>query len=241
MVGRRVRRELTVFEIRHAKWLRLVLFALAVGSYLFDRDDVIWVFAPWHTAPERAVARSIFACAALLVAVAASLRTWAQAYESCDSSYELEAKGGTWYANGPFRHVRNPFAVGDLIFVAGIGFLLSRTGVLVAFVGIALLNLRFVAGRERKLGKEYGERWSELCRIVPRFLGSLRHRIPAKGNEPQWGKAFRVEASYWGYFLMLTAFAASLRDGVAWSLGAAALCVSLLLNLPRRQAAVVGT
>src|SRR5207249_5308471 len=94
----------------------------------------------------------------------------------------------------------------------GLGFLASRSGLVVLAVGAAIRILRLIGREEAELEKQQGERFREFCRRVPRIFLSFRPRIPAAGLKPQWGQAFRGEAFMWGFFLTMVGFTITLQD-----------------------------
>ena len=221
------------FEVRHRRILRFFVFAVAVGSYFFDRDDIVWKIAPWHTAPERVRAHLVFLLATVLVGLAAGLRTWVRAYERA-LPYEFRSDENVWFADGPYRHVRHPSLLADLFFVAGLGFLLNRTGLVIASAGVIILSLRLARREEKDLRSKYGDVCGELLRL-PRIVPSLRPLLQLNGHEVNWVRALRTESPDWSYCFMLLAFSITLRDGLAWGLLGAAFVVSLILNFPRRS------
>jgi hypothetical protein len=56
--------------------------------------------------------------------------------------------------------------------------------------------------------------------------------VPAKGDAPDWKKAFRREPAKWGLFLTMIIFTVLLVDRVAEVLALASLGFWVLLNLP---------
>ncbi len=218
------------FESRHPDLLRLLIFGVAALTYGVDRDDVIWAILHWHTSAEMALARLIFGFAALLVGLAAGLRTWTRAYSR--SPYDLRNNTGLLAARGPYCYARHPWFLGDAIFILGIGVLLNRMGLIVVLVGMAFLDIRLMnreeGDLERKLG---GGHYRELCKLVPRVVPVFRSRIAAGTGGPQWGGALRSEAAHWGYCVMLIVFAITLRDAVAWILAGASLLIWSALNV----------
>lgn len=218
------------FESRHPDLLRLLIFGIAALAYGVDRDDVIWAILHWHTSAEVALARLIFGVAAVLVGLAAGLRTWTRAY-SC-SPYDLRKNTGLLAAGGPYRYVRHPRLLGDAIFILGIGVLLNRTGLIVVVAGMAFLDIRLMNREEADLERKLvGGHYRELCKFVPRVVPAIRPRIAAGIGGPQWGAALRSEAAHWGYCVMLIAFAITLRDAVAWVLAGASLLIWSALNV----------
>jgi len=207
------------------------VFGFALAAYVIDHDDVVWVISPWHTPRQQLLARCIFASAAVLLGLAEAGRTWARAYEGPNGAYKFDSQLAGWSADGPFRHVRHPLFLSDVMFVLGIGSLFSRTGLLIAIVGIGLIHIWAVKRCEHQLQQAGKQTHRELFTGVPRLVPSLHARIPARGSVPQWRRAFRAEASGWSCCLMLVAFSITLRDSVAWTIGGLALALAVILNV----------
>jgi protein-S-isoprenylcysteine O-methyltransferase Ste14/cytochrome c5 len=217
------------FESRQHGQLRLLVFATALLGYLVDRDDIVWRVLHWHSPREAALARLIFGFAALLVGLAASLETWALACS--EAAYTYSAESALLTANGPFRHVRHPLRLGEILFAAGMAFLLSTTGAVIALAGTALINLRLIARDEAKLERRMGNSFRTLCQLVPRLVPTLHPRIPSGTRKPKWLWAVRSKASHWGCLLMMVVFSITLRDPLAWILAGAAFLAGFLLNI----------
>lgn len=226
----------TEFEFRHRSLLNLVHFWIAFQLYSVDQVNIVWAFVRWNNPRGDFIARIVFGFGALLVGVAASVRTWAAAYLRSDVVHDTALHTETLVADGPYRHVRNPLYLGTFLMCVGLGLLASRSGFVVLAVGAAIRILRLIGREEAELEKEQGERFREFCRRVPRLLPSLRPRIPAAGLKPQWGQAFRGEAFMWGFFLTMACFTITLLDRVAYVLSGATLLLWFLQRAVRRIA-----
>jgi protein-S-isoprenylcysteine O-methyltransferase Ste14 len=229
------------FAIRNLRLLRFLIFGLAIGAYAFDRDDIVWATLPWHMPHDRVVAHLIFLVGAFLVGLAAALRTWVRAYTGSTLDFEYVRRDQSWFADGPFRYIRHPIVVGELLFVLGMGLLLSRTGLAIALAGIGVLGTRLVATAERVYQRQNGANYPSLCETVPSLLPSFRSRVGRSDRLARWGRAFRIEAADWGYFLMFILFSITLKDRLAWISAAAAFLISLILNPPFRRPTEVRT
>lgn len=225
----------TQFEFRHRSLLNLFQFWIAFQLYSFDRINVVWAFFHWDTPRGILLARFVFGFAALLLALAAGIRTWAAAYLRSAVVHDTNLHTDKIVADGPYRHVRNPLYLGTFLMTLGIGFLASRSGFVVLVVGAAIRILRLVGREEADLASQQGERYSQFCRRVPRFIPSLFPRVPASGQKPEWGQAFRGEAAMWGFFVTMAAFTITLRDSVAWALGGVTLLIWLARNIAVRM------
>jgi len=213
----------TEFEFRHRALLNLIHFWIAFQMYSIDRINVVAAMIPADAAHPVLLTRIIFGFGALLVALAAVIRTWAAAYLRSDVVHDSELHTERLVADGPYRHVRNPLYLGTFLMSLGLGFLASRLGFAILAVGAAIRILRLIGREEAELEASRGESFRAFCQRVPRLIPSLRARVPAAGVAPQWGQAFRGEAVMWGFFVTMAAFTVTLRDRVAEVLAGATL------------------
>jgi protein-S-isoprenylcysteine O-methyltransferase Ste14 len=225
----------TQFEFRHRSVLNLIHFWIAFQLYSFDRINVVWAFVHWDAPRGAILARLIFGFAALLLALAAGIRTWAAAYLRSAVVHDTDLHTETIVADGPYRHVRNPLYLGTFLMTLGMGFLASRAGFVFLVVGAAIRILRLIGREESELSNQEGNRYLEFCRRVPRLVPSLFPRVPASEQKPEWGQAFRGEAAMWGFCVTMAAFTITLRDNVAWALGGVTLLLWLGRNIAVRM------
>jgi protein-S-isoprenylcysteine O-methyltransferase Ste14 len=205
----------TEFEFRHRSILNLIHFWIAFQLYSVDRINIVWAFVHGNDPHRDFIARIVFGFAAILLGLAATVRTWAAAYLRSEVVHDTAMHTETLVADGPYRHVRNPLYLGTFLMSVGLGFLASRSGFVVLAVGAAIRILRLIAREEAELEKQQGERFREFCRRVPKIVPSFGPSIPAAGLKPRWGQAFRGEAFMWGFFLTMVAFTITLQDRVA--------------------------
>jgi protein-S-isoprenylcysteine O-methyltransferase Ste14 len=221
----------TEFEFRRRSVLNLIHFWIAFQLYSFDHVNVVWAFTPWGNPRGTFVARIVFGCGAVLLAIAAATRTWAAAYLQSDVVHDAALHTERIVADGPYRHVRNPLYIGTFLMTVGLGLLTSRLGFLVLVVGAAIRILRLIGREEMQLEKERGERYREFCRLVPRLIPSLRPRVPVAGLAPRWGQAIWGEALMWGLFIAMVAFTVTLKMRVAYVLVGASVALWLFQRL----------
>ena len=225
----------TEFEFRHRSILNLIHFWIAFQLYSVDHTNVVWAFVHWNNPRGDSIARIVLGFAALLLGLAATLRTWAAAYLRSEVVHDPALHTEALVADGPYRHVRNPLYLGTFLMSTGLGFPASRSGFVVLAAGAAIRILRLIGREEVELEKQQGERFREFCRRVPRIFPSLRPSLPAAGLGPQWGQAFRGEAFMWGFFLTMVAFTITLPDRVAEMLAGATLVLWFLQRARERS------
>jgi len=89
--------------------------------YFLDHQNSAAALASWLGSgrPSHAdlVARFLFVFAAVLLIVAALLRTWASAYLHAGVVYATEVKTTSLVADGPYRQVRNPLYLANVLMV----------------------------------------------------------------------------------------------------------------------------
>jgi hypothetical protein len=143
-------------------------------------------------------------------------------------------------ADGPYRHVRNPLYLGTVLLGVGFGFLASRAGFFVLALGLTLFTYRLIRREESALLATQGEAYRRFVATVPRFVPSLRPRLPSSGAKPRWGQAFLGEASLWLLALSVAGFAATLNFTVFRMMIAIALAgyaIRLLVAAARKRGA----
>lgn len=210
----------TDFEFRNRFWIFGVIFG--AGFWLYALDHVNFVqylinMTVGENSPRAALlARCALAFAALLALLAALLRTWATSYLRSDVMQDHDLRAEKLVASGPYRRVRNPLYLGNILMAFGMGFLACRVGFVVMVVGNLIFCLRLIGLEESNLVKEQGESYREFCRRVPRLWPSLEPRLPDSGLKPRWKQAFVGELFMWGFFAAIAAFAATLNLKAFW-------------------------
>jgi protein-S-isoprenylcysteine O-methyltransferase Ste14 len=159
-------------------------------------------------------ARIIIAAGALLIFLAAGLRTWGAAYLRTAIVHDTAQHSEALVADGPFRYTRNPLYLANLPMAAGIGVLASRAG----FVFLVLANwifvYRLILREEESLLKIQGEAYREYRRAVPRFWPALRPGIPSGNRQPKWGQALAGESFVWLFGLAELLIAVTLNPWI---------------------------
>jgi protein-S-isoprenylcysteine O-methyltransferase Ste14 len=192
-----------------------MIFACSFALYGLDHENVTAAFANWlemkqHVDAE-SVARLVFALAAVILAAAALLRTWASAYLHAGVVYASEIKTEQLVADGPYRLVRNPLYFANILLALGMGLLMSRAGFVVSLVSMVVFCYRLFGREESELAASQGPSYALYCSRVPRLWPSLRPRVPASGRTPQWADGFKAEFWYWGFVIAAAVFAVTLN------------------------------
>ncbi|MGA8871186.1 MAG: methyltransferase [Candidatus Acidiferrales bacterium] len=210
----------TNFEFRQRFWIIMAIFWGGFWLYQVDRTNIVQWFvdrvAPGNDSRQALLARVLFAVAALLVLLAASLRTWAAAYLRSTVVHDPSLHSETVVADGPYRYMRNPLYLGGILLALGVGLLASRSGFVVMVTGLSIFYLRLMGLEETNLVREQGESYREFCRRVPRLWPSLAPRVPRGNLEPKWRQAFGGELFMWGFFVGMMWFAVTLKIAGTW-------------------------
>ena len=114
--------------------------------------------------------RLLFYLAALLLVIAALVRTWASSYLQASVVYAADLKSETLVADGPYRRVRNPLYFANVLMVIAIGAMMSRLGFFVAVITMLVFSYRLILREEAELQASQGQSYAAYCKAVPRLL-----------------------------------------------------------------------
>ncbi len=156
-------------------------------------------------------ARIVIVAGALLVFLAAVLRTWGAAYLRTEVVHDTTQHSEALIADGPFRYSRNPLYLASLPMAAGIGVLASRSGFIFLVAANWIFIYRLIFREEDSLLKTQGESYRAYCRAVPRFWPALKPRVPSGNLRPDWSQAFAGESFVWLFGLAELLIAATLN------------------------------
>ncbi len=227
----------TEFEFRRRFWIIALIFV--IGFSLSAVDPVPIVVALRHLlapslgprTPETLVfTRVVFLSGAFLVFLCAAIRTWGSAYLKSDVVHDTKQHSDALVADGPFRYTRNPLYFANVPMAAGIGLLASRSGFLFLVLANWLFVHRLIYREEASLRQTQGAVYQEYFRRVPRFLPSLRPRVPAGGGKPRWAQAFFGETFIWIFGIAELAIAITLRPEVGLTLFGAGFVAHFITN-----------
>lgn len=195
----------TEFECRHQVFIRNVLIAAALATYLFDRDDVVWRFIRNYPA-NRELEHIAFSLAAALIGIGAVLCTVAAAFNH----------DGTDGAGGCGRNRRSRVArcFGDWVSAVGLASLVPLWGAVLLVAGESVRVIRLMWPKTGTDG----------------LAAEVADAAPGAGG-PHWGKAFRLQAAKWGIFATMIAFAITLIDRLADVLAISSIVLWALLNV----------
>jgi protein-S-isoprenylcysteine O-methyltransferase Ste14 len=239
----------TDFEFRYRFWFIAGIFAVAFMSYGFDRVNVSVALSRAIVAVGKfrnpdlidGYVRGFFVLGALLVGVAALARSWAESYLHSSIVHDMNLHSDSLVADGPYRHLRNPLYLGNILLAVGIGFLASRAGFLILAVGTTIFVYRLILREEAGLLASQGESYRRFFRNVPRLRPSLTPCVPAAGGRPDWVDGFTGELFMWGCAVGMAAFAATENILYYWVSMGIGFAIYFLQAFLRRKPAAPST
>ncbi len=143
---------------------------------------------------------------AALVALAGWLiRVWGSSYLSSGIVWSDVVRTGVLRVSGPYRYVRNPLYLGNLLLALGIGMLGPPSAATIIIVGNIIFVYRLIAIEERSLLQAHGQAYEAYRKSVPRLLPRLTPAaLPATDQRPSWSDGLRGELFMAGFaFAML--------------------------------------
>jgi len=205
----------TKWEFQNRALIFGLVFAISFPLYAFDPQNSTAVVGSWLGGKLRIdgdlIIRGLFALAAVVMIVAAFIRTWASAYLHAGVVYASEVKTASLVADGPYRRVRNPLYLANILMAIAMGAMMSRSGFIVAVLVMTVFCYRLILREEAELQMTQGERYRQYRERAPRLWPSLRARVPSSGARPRWKDGFMAEGWYWGFALALVVFAITLN------------------------------
>ncbi|HST31036.1 MAG TPA: isoprenylcysteine carboxylmethyltransferase family protein [Chthoniobacterales bacterium] len=227
----------TKFEFERRFW---IIMAIYFTGFMLATVDlvpfIVWVrhlIAPSitrGTSEAETFARIMIGIGALLVFLAAAIRTWGAAYLRTDVVHDTAQHSEALIADGPFRYVRNPLYFANLPMAAGIGILATRSGFLVLVLANWIFVYRLIFREEEALRESQGESYLAYCRSVPRFWPSLKPRVPSGNLRPQWGQAFAGETFVWLFGFAELVIALTLNPQVGYILFAVGFVAHFIIS-----------
>jgi protein-S-isoprenylcysteine O-methyltransferase Ste14 len=198
----------TPFEFRFRFLILAAMYLLgfaAPWNYWLHLDSIrTWqLLAAW---PARSgwISFSTATIVVLLIGIVcaltgAFLRTWGTAYLGPSVVHDGAMHGEGVIAAGPYRYVRNPLYLGNLIHTVALALLMPPSGAIFCILAIGIFQLRLIAAEESFLTAKLGEPYLAYCAKVPRLVPSaLTPRFPTSTMQPKWPLAFLSEIYMWG-------------------------------------------
>ena len=189
-------------EFRNRFWIIGASYGLGFFLYSVDKSNVSVALArrilgsavSEDTSQFDHLVRGIFACGVVLIFLAALVRSWATAYLHADVVHDADLHSERLLADGPYRYLRNPLYLGNILMAVGISTMASRVGFVVIVALNILIVLRLIGREENGLLASQGESYRRYYETVPKLVPSVRARVPAGGGQPNWRDGFFGES-----------------------------------------------
>ena len=233
----------TAFEFKQRFWIIGAIIWLGFSCYAFDKTNFAAAVAAKILGPAVANDSPLFdryqlavvAAGAIIVGLGALLRSWAESYLHSSIVHDANIHSEQLVAEGPYRHVRNPLYVGNVLMAVGLGTITSRLGFIVMVVGMFIFCYRLILREEAELQLTQGESYRKYLAVVPRFWPSLRARVPSGGAKPNWRDGLTGEIFFWSIAIGLAAFAITQRIWATWVTMAAGFLIYFLQAYLRKR------
>ena len=139
--------------------------------------------------------------------VGAGLRVWATAYLGAGVMNDKSLRADRVMASGPYRYLRNPLYLGNLLTCAAVSILMPVAGAIVFMAGCTLLTIALVAAEGPHLAQQLGGAYASYRAQIPSFIPAIRSQIAASTARPRWAQGFIAEVFHVGYSVCMLAFA----------------------------------
>lgn len=233
----------TEFEFRQRLWIIGGIFWAGFFLYTVDPENAaialgLKILGPGVTADAPVLehfVRGIFFAGTGVLVVAALVRSWAEAYLHSAVVHDVDLHSERLVADGPYRHVRNPLYMGNIVLAFGLGPMASRSGFFVIVIGMTLFAYRLVLHEEAKLLGSQGEGYRKYLQAVPRLWPSLRSPVASGGGRPNWMDGFAGEIFFWSFAAGELAFAVTLKPAYFYAVIGAGFAIYFLQGYLRKK------
>lgn len=242
----------TDFEFRNRFWVICLVYFLGFGAYDLDPVNSAVGMAHWILGPHdphlaslaaHHVLQALFVLSALLITIAAGIRTWGGAYLRSEVVHDSKVHAERLVADGPFRHLRNPLYLGNMFLATGMAMMASRLGAVVLIPGNWFVVLRLIGREEAALAEVQGEAYHAYLNAVPRLWPSFAPRLPSSGRRPEWPQAFLGEAWMWCFAFDGFLFAGLQKSRIYYIFllitGGVYFAVTMILKWQRRRNSIL--
>lgn len=175
------------WEFRVRAWIAFAIyfFGFFVG-YAIDRamggtgtPSYLLLGTRWGEAGVRGAATLV----AALTLLGFLLRWWGSSYHGAGIVYSGRIETATLTAAGPYRYMRNPLYLGNLLQAVGIGSLGPPAATVTILVLLTAFIYRLIFLEETQLRAAQGDAYARYCAAVPRLIPRLRSpTIPSSGQ-----------------------------------------------------------
>lgn len=204
-------------EFRHCFWGIAAIYWVGFSLYAIDHKNSGHMLAQSLAHLRRATNstldhRLVFAAAALIAVLASAIRTWGTAYLRPEVMVSMRLQTSRLVADGPYRFVRNPLYLGNIMIALAMGLTASRSGLAVLVIGNIVFVYRLMLREEAELDAAHGDTYRSYCAAVPRLIPALYPRVSAAGGVPDYWAGLLGELFFWTFTASLLVFAVTLNQ-----------------------------
>ncbi len=222
----------TNFEFRYRFFIFVGIFLVGFEARLGHSRLITAQFLAILTGhPTRELIQLFISIGALIIAVAAALRTWATAYLKANVVHDMTLHSDRVVADGPYRYVRNPLYLGCILLVVGIGVLARFPNWILLIAVTILFYLRLILREEDALTQSQPESYGTYKRAVPRLFPAVTPRLPSAGKTARWLQASIAESCFWVFALGQFYFALTFDYHTFFIITGAALVIYAVAHL----------
>jgi protein-S-isoprenylcysteine O-methyltransferase Ste14 len=181
--------------------------ALTIGGVYvaaFFIGPLISVIAGWPVVPLLVVlgaphgpiaVRALLVLAVLLAATCWALRTWGSAYLRPATVWSPDALDDRLIVAGPFRFVRNPLYLGNVLLALGMSLYATPLGAILVIIGNVAVVLGLMSVEEALMRERYGAAFAAYRAAVPALWWRITpwHGGPSGEVRPSYRPALRSE------------------------------------------------
>ena len=191
------------FEFKHRFWMIGGIFFLAFAAYNLDHQNAGAAIVEWLARARGTTANNldyhlIFALAALVAMLAAQVRTWGTAYIKAEVMVGQHLHTTQLVADGPYRYVRNPLYLGNILLALGFGLMASRIGFFILVVGMWAFVYRLILREEAGILSQPGRQLSRLLRGGAATAAVLAAQGSSSRRRAELGRWFARRSLYVG-------------------------------------------
>lgn len=196
------------WEFRVRGWIAFVIYFVGffVG-YAIDRalggtgtPSYVLLGMHWGEVGVRGAA----AVAALLTICGFLLRWWGSSYHDAGVVYSGRIETSALTAAGPYRYMRNPLYLGNLLQAIGISSIGPPAAMVTILVLLTAFVYRLIFLEEAQLRAAQGDAYARYCAAAPRLIPRLRApAIPSGGQRPNIGLGLVTELGSLGFAVWL--------------------------------------
>lgn len=142
--------------------------------------------------------------AALLPLAGWLIRVWGASYLSSGIVWSEAVRTGQLRVAGPYRYVRNPLYLGNVLLALGIGLLGPPFATLIIVAGNLAFIYRLIAIEEHSLARAQGTAYEEYRKAVPRLWPRLTPApLPGSNQRPSLADGISGEVFSTGFALAM--------------------------------------